>query len=64
MKMVNHLNCCGRENKNEMDLNQIMDYMNHAECIDKDRIKDLVKKYPNDADLGEAIRILYYKDIK
>jgi len=64
MKTITHQNYCGKENKNEMDLNQVMDYMTHAECIDKNQISDLVKKYPNDADLGEEIRNLYYKDIK
>jgi len=60
--MVTHQNYCGRENKNEMDLNQIMDYMTHAECIDKNQIADLIKKYPNDSDLGTEVRKLYYKD--
>jgi hypothetical protein len=47
-----------------MELHQIMDYMIHAECIDKNQISDLVKKYPNDSDLGAAVRKLYYKDIE
>ena len=62
IKTVTHQNYCGRENKNEMDLNQIMDYMTHAECIGKNQIADLIKKYPNDSDLGTAVRKLYYKD--
>jgi hypothetical protein len=36
--------------------------MTHAECIDKNQIADLIKKYPNDSDLGTEVRKLYYKD--
>ena len=63
-KMVTHQNYCGRENKNGMELNKVMHNMIHAECIDKNQISDLVKKYSNDTELGNEVRKLYYKDIE
>ena len=44
-----------------MDLNQIRNYMTHGACIELAEVINLIKKYPNDADLGARIRKLYYK---
>jgi hypothetical protein len=44
-----------------MELNQIREQMIYSGYISEDKIIDLVKKYPNDADLGIQVRKLYYQ---
>ena len=42
-----------------MDLNQIREQMIYSGYISEDKIIDLVKKYPNDTELGIQVRKLY-----
>tara|TARA_Y100000310_G_C20525788_1_gene735956 strand:+ start:56 stop:247 length:192 start_codon:yes stop_codon:yes gene_type:complete len=44
-----------------MDLNQIREQMIYSGYISEDKIIDLVKKYPNDTELGIQVRKLYYQ---
>jgi len=44
-----------------MDLNQIKEQMIYSGYISEDKIIDLVKKYPNDTELGIQVRKLYYQ---
>ena len=44
-----------------MDLNQIREQMIYSGYISEDKIIELVKKYPNDTDLGIQVRKLYYQ---
>jgi hypothetical protein len=46
-----------------MELNRIRDKMIYSGYIDKDKIIDLVKKYPNDTDLGHGLRKLYFDEL-
>jgi len=44
-----------------MELNQIREQMMYSGYISEDKIIDLVKKYPNDTELGIQVRKLYYQ---
>jgi len=44
-----------------MELNQIREQMIYSGYISEDKIIDLVKKYPNDTELGIQVRKLYYQ---
>jgi BRCT domain type II-containing protein len=44
-----------------MQLNQIREHMVYAGYIDESELIDLIKKYPNDADLGYQLRKLHYQ---